>query len=128
MSGDLWGDPDDYTEAKRKKRKKRDYYAEDCNGVYAGSDATTGTQGTANNYGLETIKSSEVDDLPRIKARLKKLEYENEKMRERNKSLGRKLDYWRGQSAELAELRKLKHSIDKDKNRSMIRALKRGIP
>ena len=48
-------------------------------------------------------------------------------MRLQNKNLQRKLDYWRGQSKELAELRKIKYAISQDKNRSMMRALKRGI-
>jgi len=89
--------------------------------------ACSNSPSTANSYGLETIKSSEINDLPRIKERLKKLELENAHMRDHSKILQRKLDYWRGQSAELAELRKIKYSISKDKNKSVIRALKRGI-
>lgn len=107
-----------------------DIYVEDCNGVYVGSDhnAYYGTQGTADKKPLlEIIKSVEVDELPRIKARLEKLEYENQKMRDQNKILRRKLDYWRGQSKELAELRKIKYSISQDKNRNVIKALKRGL-
>lgn len=94
-------------------------YVEDCNGM-----VISGTQGTANNYRLESIKSSEVDDLPAIKDRLKKLEQENVHMRLQNKILQRKISYWREQSKELAELRKIKYSISKDKSKTIIRALK----
>lgn len=99
---------------------------EDCNDC---SDSyTTGyTNGVVPSFTLETIRSSEIDDLPRIKARLEKLEQENTHMRLQNKILKRKIDYWRGQSAELAELRKIKYSISKDKSKTIIRALKRGI-
>lgn len=127
---ELWGDPDDYREANRKKREEeRERKVNDAYYKYSKQhEKYKGTQSTADNgYKLETIKSSEVDDLPRIKARLEELESQNFNLKLNNKTLRRKLEYWRSQSEELAELRKIKYSISKDKNRSIIRALKRGI-
>ena len=76
---------------------------------------------------LETINSSEIADLPRIKDRLKELEHQNKEMRKQNKLIQRKLNYWHKQSRKLAELRLMKYQINKNKDRKLIGALKRGI-
>ena len=83
--------------------------------------------GVVPSFKLETIKSSEINDLPRIKERLKELEHQNKEMRKKNKILRRKLGYGRNLDAELFVVRRIKHSIDKDKNKNIIRGLKRGI-
>lgn len=76
---------------------------------------------------LEAIRSSELDELPYIKSRLEKLEHENRMMRDQSTILQRKLKYWREQAKELAELRLMRYQIRKNKDRSLISALKRGI-
>lgn len=111
---ELWGDPDDYRAYQRRKKEKRDAIVEKLSKKYIKPK-------------LETMMYSEVDDLPRIKDRLKELERENQMMRSQSSILNRKLKYWREQAKELAVLRLMKYQIRKNKDRSLISALKRGI-
>ena len=95
--------------------------AKDCNESCDSVYATSYTNGVVPSFKLETIKSLEINDLPHIKDRLERLEHQNQKIRKQNKILRKKLGYWRNLAAELFVLRRIKHTIDKDKNRSIIR-------
>lgn len=111
MSGDLWGDPEDYEESLKKRQEAKEKVIDRLK----------------SKFNLEKINSSEIDELPDIKARLSELERQNKEMRKQNKMLNRKLKYWREQSKELAELRLMRYKIKKDKSRNIIGALKRKV-
>lgn len=113
FGGSFGPEDDDYRAYQREKKEKRDAIVERLSEKYIKPK-------------LETMMYSESDELPRIKDRLEQLEYENQKMRDQNKLIQRKLKYWREQSKELAELRLMKYQISKDKDRVLIKALKRG--